>query len=233
MALVCPSGHPPGVGTQFCRLCGRAYVEAADLPAGSQLAMMVSHREALDQVRAAVAPAAALPVPQSPPTAAPGQGSSYAPVEGTAPGPHPTPGAGARPVGQSPQMVPPPPGAPPARTSPPPQGAPLVPTQPMPAAAPAPPPMPAAPPATPPVAGGVHIQMPLVPAAFAPPVESARHLDPTVTDAAPLAGQPVEAADSAVPVEASRRDRGVVWVATLAGFVGGAISGAGVQYLLG
>lgn len=30
MALVCPVGHPQGVGTSFCRLCGRAYVEVPD-----------------------------------------------------------------------------------------------------------------------------------------------------------------------------------------------------------
>lgn len=32
MALVCPVGHPSGVGTPYCRLCGRDYVETAEAP---------------------------------------------------------------------------------------------------------------------------------------------------------------------------------------------------------
>jgi hypothetical protein len=30
MALVCPVDHPPGVGTTFCRICGRTYVVVED-----------------------------------------------------------------------------------------------------------------------------------------------------------------------------------------------------------
>lgn len=61
---------------------------------------------------------------------------------------------------------------------------------------------------------------------------------------APAAQAPVEDAPAAqAPVEdvmsveewnkAPARDRGVVLMATLAGFLGGALSGAGVSYLLG
>lgn len=30
MTLVCPVGDPPGVGTPYCRICGRDYMEASD-----------------------------------------------------------------------------------------------------------------------------------------------------------------------------------------------------------
>lgn len=33
MNLVCPVGDPPGIGTKYCRLCGRDYVEASDAAA--------------------------------------------------------------------------------------------------------------------------------------------------------------------------------------------------------
>jgi hypothetical protein len=176
-------------------------VEVADLPADSALAVLAAQREKVESVRAAVAPAAALPVP---PPAAP---QGFAPTEG--------------------RMVPPPPGAPPLRTEPPAHGDALIPAQP----------------------GAVHIQMPLVPMPPAPPPVEAPVETPAV---APVASAPAETATEApsgrheeeTPVEDvlsvqewnghhPRRDRGLIALATLAGFVGGAVSGAGVQYLLG
>lgn len=218
MALVCPAGHPPGVGTTFCRLCGRPYVDAAELPADSELAVLAAQRETLEQVRAAVAPAAALPVPERAAVLSPS-------------------------------------GAPPLLTASPEPGVPVVPSQqagpvrvaPVPAA-PAGPPLEAPAPAPhPPAPAGVHIQMPLVPSSSpeaphveqrVPVVEAAQA--PTQASAEPAAAEPA-AFDPVVPGlelsdelerDAHRHGR-VVVLATLAGFVGGAISGAGVQYLLG
>jgi hypothetical protein len=204
MALVCPVGHPPGVGTTFCRLCGRSYVDVADLPADHQLAVLAAQRETLDQVRAAVAPAAALPVPE--PVRAPVSVPAAA-----APSPEPTT-----------RLAPPPPGAPPLRTAPPDLGAPLVPQQ------PAPPQVPAVGP------GGVHIQMPLVQAPPAAPVETMAPVEtaPPVPVELQVPVTDEHAADEQTQPAHPRRDR-VVLVATLAGFVGGAVSGAGVHYLLG
>lgn len=200
MALVCPVGHPPGAGTTFCRLCGRPYIESADLPADSALAVMAAQRETLDQVRAAVTPAAALPVPEP---------TSEAPGPLTAPDPAP---AG--------RMVPPPPGAPPLRTQPPAPGAPLVPAQPV------------GSPQAPDPSGGVHIQMPLVPVAPLvpyPALDERAEPTPDLPPADGSASQDGERSEPAVPA----RGRSVVLVATVAGFVGGALSGAGIQYLLG
>lgn len=63
MALVCPVGHPAGVGTSFCRLCGRDYVEVEDVPATGALAMIGAPGEAA----APAAPAPSVQVPPPPP----------------------------------------------------------------------------------------------------------------------------------------------------------------------
>ncbi|MDP9182423.1 MAG: hypothetical protein M3P04_06555, partial [Actinomycetota bacterium] len=62
MALVCPVDHPPGVGTSFCRICGRTYVEVAEEQSLLQLAL------------AGAGPVASVetPAPFAPPTAAAG-----------------------------------------------------------------------------------------------------------------------------------------------------------------
>jgi hypothetical protein len=60
MALVCPVDHPPGVGTTFCRICGRTYVVIEDV------AEVVA--EAVAEV---VAPVVAEVVPEPEPELAP------------------------------------------------------------------------------------------------------------------------------------------------------------------
>ena len=56
MALVCPVGHPPGVGTSFCRLCGRTYVEVSEV-----VETLVPVQEPPVEAHAVVSPAPAAP----------------------------------------------------------------------------------------------------------------------------------------------------------------------------
>ena len=212
MALVCPVDHPPGVGTTFCRICGRTYVEVEDA--------------------VAPAPAPELALVGAPAPVAPPPDSVFlSPLErkGEAVVSAPQPPL---PVVTSPAPV-----VPPALEIPAPAGPPVQARH----AAPAPvePPAPFAPPAPPappvelvPVVGpgAVQVHLPLVPAQAGPSPTDTVPLQlggPTVT-AGDLTHEP-EDKPSKVRVQL---DRTAVLAGVVGGFLGGAVSGAAVTFFL-
>ena len=109
MALVCPADHPPGVGTTYCRLCGRTYIEVVDQAAPAALALLGAGPVARVE---SPPPFPALPVQ----TVAP----RTAPLPPAAPATPPSPSQGASPAGhrgsapQQPAVPVGPPAGPPA-----------------------------------------------------------------------------------------------------------------------
>ena len=87
MALVCPVGHPAGVGTSFCRLCGRDYVEVEDVPATGALAMIGAPGEAVGAPAAPAAPAVLTPPPPPAPSVLVPPPAPAVPAQGLPTGP--------------------------------------------------------------------------------------------------------------------------------------------------
>jgi hypothetical protein len=210
MALVCPVDHPPGVGTAFCRICGRTYVEVEDAFAPEPELALVG------------APAPVTPPPDSLFLPAPERKG-----EAVVNAPNP-----ALPVPAAPAPVVPPTLEIPAPAGPPVQARHAAPA---PAEAPAPfaPPSPPAPqvelvPVVGP--GAVQVHLPLVPAQAGP--------SPTDTVPLQLGGPTLTAEDlehepedkpSKVRVQL---DRTAVLAGVVGGFLGGAVSGAAVTLFL-
>lgn len=81
MALMCPVNHPLGVGTTFCRLCGRTYIEVEDAPAPAALALLGAGPVA----RVETPPPFSLPEPPHAPPAVPAQAAPPPPPPPSAP----------------------------------------------------------------------------------------------------------------------------------------------------
>lgn len=187
MALVCPAGHPPGVGTKFCRLCGRDYVDEPN-PLLQSLAPPAT--EAVIPVQAPSVESVTVPAAPWPPAPLP-----LVPSDVTGP----------------PAQAVPAPAAPTPYE--------LIPV---------------------PATGGLQVHLPL---AELPDLSAASELDavvapqpgkPAPTDTHPLElGGPVLTAPEEEPVAAPRVwDRTTLLVGAVAGFVGGAVSGATLTVFL-
>lgn len=237
------------MGTSFCRLCGRDYVEDPDAVVEAEVAPVVVEEPAVVGERVAPLPTGAvIPAP------ALSQDAVRAPVAAGTASSAPVAAApvAAAPVAAAPVAWPPPPAPvlPPAplRTGPPAQAEPVAPAAAGASAAPVAP-LVAAPAPAPfemvsvPATGGLHVRLPL---AELPDLSAASELDgvavprpgkPAPTDTHPVAlgGVTLTAPEEepAEPVRTGRvLDRQAVLVGTLAGFLGGAVSGAAVTLFL-